>query len=189
MLKNSTSSRTGRRLPTLFATLLLALLPLSSAFADNDHDGDDDDKKGSRQQCPAVTTTTTNGQTTTTTPATLATYRLSAMPAGHRAVSEGDSMPAGHVRTPYGGAGTVFSLSTFPDATLVTAGTPATTTTSAATGSATNKQASYRQGKLTLPDLALDDDPKQRFSIELEWVPNSQPPLFRLRQATPVTTP
>lgn len=159
------------RLRQLAALLLLASLPLTPVYADDDGDDDeyDDDHGSHYSQC-----------TPGTTPGiTASTYRLSAMPSGHRAIKEGEAMPAGHPRTAYGGAGTVFTLAAFPDATLVSAGSGSTTATAS-----TTSRPSYRQGRLQLPEIALDDDPAQRFAIDLEWVPGSQPPLFRLKRAT-----
>lgn len=155
------------------ALLLLATLPLPPVYADDDDDGHNDDHGSHYSQCtPATTPATPVG-------ATASTYRLSAMPSGHRAIKEGEAMPAGHPRTAYGGPGTVFTLAAFPDATLVSAGSGSPTATTSPTS-----RPSYRQGRLQLPEIALDDDPAQRFAIDLEWVPGSQPPLFRLKRAT-----
>lgn len=157
----------------LAALLLLATLPLTPVYADDDGDDDKhgDDHGSHYSQC-------TPGTTPGTTPGvTASTYRLSAMPSGHRAIKEGEAIPAGHPRTAYGGPGTVFTLAAFPDATLVSAGSTKPTTN-------TTTRPSYRQGRLQLPEIALDDDPAQRFAIDLEWVPGSQPPLFRLKRAT-----
>lgn len=178
--------QTSRRTP-LIALLALIVLPLGQAFADDDHDGNDGDHHGSKYSQCLNTTTPGTGTGTGTTTSTISTYRLAAMPSGHRAISEGEAMPAGHPRTSYGGPGTVFTLAAFPDAILVSGGTTSTTTAgtgTTTTGTTTAARPSYRQGQLQLPEIALDDDPNQRFSINLEWVPGSQPPLFRLKQAT-----